>query len=330
MGKGDFVVRTISTTFLIALFGYVIFLGSPYLPAFVGLLIASSFVEMFRILPMLQGQKSIPFRQGLTYWVVGVTAMAYQLPIMEIYGSLCERHPALEKLDVPTELTHYSTLLTFVIITGAIMLSLFSVKPPFIGAVIYYLWLVFVLGFISLGSLVVHASMVDRALFLVPITLVSINDIAAYLFGVTLGKHKMIRVSPSKSWEGFLGAAFVTLIAGHFICPRLAYWASSGVLRELDEGEVAARMAAEYAAVGTGQSMYMYPSSPLYRYSLIMATWVATIGPVGGLTASLIKRAAGTKDFGKVIPGHGGVLDRIDCHILGCTLSWIAYKALSA
>jgi phosphatidate cytidylyltransferase len=105
------------------------------------------------------------------------------------------------------------------------------------------------------------------------------NDTFAYFAGHALGKHKLCeRISPKKTWEGFAGGA-VGSVAGALVTrsllPDLAAALPLGV------------------AVGIGAGG-------------------AVLGPLGDLCESMMKRAAGVKDSGKIIPGHGGLLDRID------------------
>lgn len=106
-----------------------------------------------------------------------------------------------------------------------------------------------------------------------------VNDSFAYLTGMAFGKHRLFeRISPKKSWEGFVGGAIVSiassLIFAHFF-PNLPVWAWIG-----------------FAAV-----------------TIVFGTW-------GDLFESLIKRTLGVKDSGNMIPGHGGILDRFDSTIL--------------
>ncbi|HLL52044.1 MAG TPA: phosphatidate cytidylyltransferase [Myxococcaceae bacterium] len=102
------------------------------------------------------------------------------------------------------------------------------------------------------------------------------NDTMAYFAGRFLGKHKLYpEVSPNKTWEGFAGGV-VGAVGGLFIYKHLF----GGDLTPVD-----------CVLVGLAGSV---------------------LGPLGDLCESMIKRAHGVKDSGKIIPGHGGLLDRID------------------
>ncbi len=116
------------------------------------------------------------------------------------------------------------------------------------------------------------------AVVLISFILIWVNDTGAYLSGMTMGKHKMCeRLSPKKTWEGFWGGFILCVIAG---------MASALFLGHTEAGQIA--IWAGYAAA------------------------VSVAGTYGDLFESLIKRTLNVKDSGTLIPGHGGILDRID------------------
>jgi phosphatidate cytidylyltransferase len=129
----------------------------------------------------------------------------------------------------------------------------------------------------------------------------------AYFFGIRFGKHKMSpKISPKKSWEGAIaGTVIATVLAS---CFALFY----GYLFEPGS-----------FLNGTGQltlleNITSLGSAPLYIQALVIVpiTMIASIlGQIGDLVASRLKRTYDIKDFGKVFPGHGGVLDRFDSAI---------------
>ena len=118
-----------------------------------------------------------------------------------------------------------------------------------------------------------QAGALGLVLFLIFIT--QFNDVCQYIWGKTLGKHKIIpKVSPKKTWEGFIGGVItVTLISG-FVAP------------------------------------YLTPLTMVQGF--VAGTLIAISGFVGDVVISSVKRDLAIKDSGTLIPGHGGLLDRID------------------
>jgi phosphatidate cytidylyltransferase len=106
------------------------------------------------------------------------------------------------------------------------------------------------------------------------ILVVQVSDVLQYIWGKTIGKRPIApRVSPNKTWEGFVGGvASATLIGA------LLWWAT--------------------------------PFTPLQAAAMSLA--ITLMGFAGGLTMSAVKRDRGVKDFGTMIEGHGGIMDRID------------------
>ncbi|KAH0577770.1 Phosphatidate cytidylyltransferase [Spironucleus salmonicida] len=134
-------------------------------------------------------------------------------------------------------------------------------------------------------------------LFLTQLFLVIINDSFAYFCGKLFGKHKLITLSPSKTWEGFVGGGVFTL------CLAKPVYLVCNLMIQADQ--------------------------QLLEVVAVQAIFVATVAPIGGFFGSLVKRSCGIQDFGKVIPGHGGFLDRLDCQILTFSVSYFAWCALA-
>ena len=111
-----------------------------------------------------------------------------------------------------------------------------------------------------------------------------INDTGAFLVGSSIGKHRLFeRISPKKSWEGFFGGLAFNLLAGWLF------------------------------AIGGGN--FWQVKWPVILW-LLLGALVTIFATWGDLIESLIKRSLNIKDSGKLIPGHGGILDRIDSLLL--------------
>ena len=126
------------------------------------------------------------------------------------------------------------------------------------------------------------------------------GDIAALYVGHLWGRHKLApKLSPNKTWEGTLGS-----VAGSLLI--------TGVLLAL----------AHLLAVHFNSAKLSY-SEDIW-YWLILAVVVNAAAQVGDLAESALKRSAGVKDSGTLLPGHGGVLDRIDALLLAAPVLWYA------
>lgn len=113
-----------------------------------------------------------------------------------------------------------------------------------------------------------------RTLILLSLACIWINDTGAYCVGSRIGRRRLCeRLSPKKSWEGFWGGLILVVVA-----------------------------IAVYAGV-EGENILLYA---------FYGAFVSVLATIGDLFESLLKRSAGVKDSGKLIPGHGGILDRID------------------
>jgi phosphatidate cytidylyltransferase len=125
------------------------------------------------------------------------------------------------------------------------------------------------------------------------------GDIAALYVGKNLGKHKLApKLSPNKTWEGTIASVVGSLLV------------TVGLI-EL----------AKYLS-GRGSDLLAYPGS-IWHW-LILALILNVAAQVGDLAESALKRGAGVKDSGKLLPGHGGVLDRIDALLLAAPALWYA------
>ncbi|MFM6945572.1 MAG: phosphatidate cytidylyltransferase [Flavobacteriales bacterium] len=117
-----------------------------------------------------------------------------------------------------------------------------------------------------------------RGLLLYVVFLTEMNDVFQFTWGKLLGKHKIIeKVSPNKTWEGFIGGLLSTMVAAFLL-------------------------------------RFLTPFSP--QIALVCGFLIACAGFAGDIIVSAIKRDFGLKDTGTLIKGHGGILDRIDSLVI--------------
>lgn len=125
------------------------------------------------------------------------------------------------------------------------------------------------------------------------------GDIAALYFGRAFGKRKLApRISPGKTWVG----AFAS-IGGSLVAASLLLWVSDSL-----------------TARG---NLILHISEPIWQ-TLVLAAILNIAAQVGDLLESAVKRGAGVKDSGTMLPGHGGILDRIDALLVAAPVLWFA------
>ncbi|MCQ2820320.1 MAG: phosphatidate cytidylyltransferase, partial [archaeon] len=181
--------------------------------------------------------------------------------------------------------------------------------------------------FFTCNSALIESNIVHGMVwFLLPVTFIIINDMFAYICGRLFGKHQLTVISPKKTWEGYLGAVFFTII-WWFISTRFCLNYEFLLCPEKDLSLVPFSM--YYMKCDTSfykEILYnlnlgitKWEITRLHIHTLPICLFASTYGPLGGLFASAFKRSIGIKDFSNLIPGHGGMTDRMDCQFLmGC------------
>jgi phosphatidate cytidylyltransferase len=161
---------------------------------------------------------------------------------------------------------------------------------------------------LPLGCLVQIREQASGAfLLLYLLLLVWAGDIFAYFVGRSLGRHLMSpRVSPKKTWEGALASMIASVGVGMLLY-NYALPISTSLLN--------ARL------IEKKDGLFALEKAPLWPIILLSAA-INVAAQLGDLVESLIKRGAGVKDSGTILPGHGGMLDRVDALLFAAPLLW--------
>jgi phosphatidate cytidylyltransferase len=181
-----------------------------------------------------------------------------------------------------------------VLVLGSVLWQLSDAKRTDVArrlsmTLLFGLWVGFLASF---GVLLVNRP--DGAVaVLAVIGAVVLTDIGGFAFGVWLGRHNIApSVSPNKTWEGLIGGVLVALAGAVLVLPRI------------------------------GDTFDMTTAA-------VLAVTCGLAGFLGDLTESMIKRDLGVKDLGRVLPGHGGILDRVDGIIFALPVGYYAVTLLT-
>ena len=118
---------------------------------------------------------------------------------------------------------------------------------------------------------------------------IALNDTGAYLVGSLLGRHPMTpHISPAKTWEGFVGGLV-------------------------------------FAGVSGGLLFHFFLPAPWWQ-GVVFGVILGLCATVGDLVESAIKRDVGVKDMGKLLPGHGGIMDRLDSMLFCAPIAWAMFN----
>ena len=154
------------------------------------------------------------------------------------------------------------------------IIQLYNKKESPINSLAYsmFSFIYIVVPMLSMGTIYTQS----QSLLLLAFVMIWMNDTGAFLVGCTIGKHRLFeRISPKKSWEGFWGGLVFSVLSG------VAY----------------------FYFVDQAQGLLFY---------VILGVIASIFATFGDLVESMFKRSIGVKDSGNLIPGHGGILDRID------------------
>ncbi|XVE87696.1 hypothetical protein DITRI_Ditri19aG0008200 [Diplodiscus trichospermus] len=318
-------IRTYSTVWMIGGFAFIVYMGHLYITAMVVVIQIFMAKELFNLLRKAHEDSHLPgFR--LLNWHFFFTAMLF------VYGRLLSQPLNTVASDkflyqfVSTLIKYHMAICYFLYIAGFMWFILSLKKKMYKYQFGQYAWTHMILIVVFTQSSFTVANIFEGIFwFLLPAALIVINDIFAYLFGFFFGRTPLIKLSPKKTWEGFIGASVTTIISAFVLanilgrfqwltCPRKDL--STGWL-QCDPGPL---FKPEYYTL-PGWFPQWFPWTdisilPVQLHALCLGLFASIIAPFGGFFASGFKRAFKIKDFGDSIPGHGGITDRMDCQIL--------------
>ncbi|GAA4284953.1 phosphatidate cytidylyltransferase [Brevibacterium daeguense] len=229
--------------------------------------------------------------------LIGVMAAMWELAnALSRSGSVVARVPTMTAAACMLAATYFggreALWVTFTVGTGAVLLfTLFEHRANPVKDVCLSL---FALTYVGLGaSFVVHMLTFEQGnlLAICFLALVVASDIGGYAFGVMWGKHPIApSISPKKSWEGYAGSALLS------------------------------------TAVAIGMAWWVF-DAPLWT-GVVLGVVIPAVATLGDFSESMIKRDLDLKDMGTLLPGHGGVMDRLDSILPTAPVALILFSFL--
>jgi len=172
--------------------------------------------------------------------------------------------------------------------------------------VILLIW-IFMVCFNYYISIIYHY---DPKFFIIILTICEIADVFQYYCGKYFGKNKIGWISKNKTFEGYIGGYFLTILTFTLILPKyhLFYKTPEPLTQQL-------------LALCNWNYLYCYHFNPDFNIILVASSFcylslIYFLSITGGLISSLVKRCIGIKDYSNLLGEHGGWIDRIDCIIL--------------
>ncbi|OQS02956.1 hypothetical protein THRCLA_04722 [Thraustotheca clavata] len=329
----SFKTRTIYTLLMIVAFLLIVFgLKQPGCCVLVFVLQAIMYGELVALMFKHQVENEMPmFRRLYYYWFLVCTFFVYGRALMPHF----EVHEfdtifGLYFLEKGSFVKHH-TAISFALYVGGFVSFVFSLRKR---KHYKYQFSQFAFCHVALLMIVAQSTFMISNMFegliwfLLPCSLIIVNDVFAYIFGFFWGRTPLIpKLSPKKTWEGFIGAYGATVLWSigfsrfmaqyeMMVCPQVGF--------HLEFKSCTPAPIFVPAPLRTYPTLSMYVPeifldvmvSPIQYHMVFFAIFASIVAPFGGFFASGFKRAFKIKDFGSSIPGHGGVMDRMDCQII--------------
>ncbi|KAJ8920813.1 hypothetical protein NQ315_004954 [Exocentrus adspersus] len=307
--KSNVIRRTITGFTLFFYFYFVVYCGVPLILLHALAIEIICHNEIINIALKAKKIPNIPFFRTLNwYFVIVANYFFFGEAFSEYLDIFVKKYYAINVL------ISYHKFLAFCFYFLGIICFLVKIRKKLIRQEFSVLaWTHFLLIIIGLQCYMIVQNVFEGIIWLIlPVGLVILNDIFAYIFGKLCGRTPLISLSPNKTLEGFVFGGISTLLFGtllsyifchapYLTCPVRFFGKSK-------------RHSNEHISNIISIKVY-----PFLYHSLAFSLFASVIAPFGGFCASGFKRAFKVKDFGDLIPGHGGLTDRFDCQFLMAT-----------
>jgi len=334
--KANFITRTFWTLVMIAGFFAALFMGHVYIILIITAIQVVSFKEVITIASVPSRARDIQSTKSLNwYWLATTMYFLYGESVIYYFKHIVFVGNAIVPLA-----THHR-FISFILYMIGFLFFVATLRP---GSYKFQ-FTNFGWTHIALFLIVVQAHFIMNNVFegmiwfFLPAALVITNDIFAYICGITFGRTQLIKISPKKTVEGFVGAWVMTAIfavflthllmrSKYFICPATDLGANIFTGLQCEPNPVFTPW-----TYTTPDLLFLPPNykfsitmAPMQIHAFFWATFASLVAPFGGFFASGLKRTFKIKDFGDSIPGHGGITDRMDCQFIMGLFASVYYQ----
>jgi len=338
--KANFWTRTLWTFIMIAIFFGALFMGHIYIILIITAVQIISFKEVIAIANVPSRARSLRSTKSLNwYWLATTMYFLYGETVLYYFKHIL----LVDKVLAPLA-THHRFISFALYVFGFVFFVASLQAGHYKFQFTNFAWTHMALYLIVFQAHFVMNNIFDGMIwFFLPAALVITNDIFAYICGMLFGRTQLIKLSPKKTVEGFVGAWIMTIVwamllvnimsrSKYFICPVNDLGANIFTGLECDVNPVFiphTYTLPDYYFLPKGTT-YSITFMPMQLHALALATFASLIAPFGGFFASGLKRTFKIKDFGDSIPGHGGMTDRMDCQFIMGLFAYLYFHSFIA
>ncbi|KAJ9137552.1 Phosphatidate cytidylyltransferase [Pleurostoma richardsiae] len=338
--KANFLTRTLWTFVMIGGFFTALFMGHIYIILIITIVQIISFKEVIAIANVPSRARQLRSTKNLNwYWLATTMYFLYGESVIYYFKHIV----LVDKVLLPLA-THHRFISFMLYVIGFVFFVASLQAGHYKFQFTQFAWTHMALYLIVVQAHFIMNNVFEGMIwFFLPAALVITNDIFAYVVGITFGRTQLIKLSPKKTVEGFVGAWIMTVIFGFFLtnlmmrsdyftCPVTDLGANIFTGLSCDPNPVFLPHTYSlphlfFLPPGTKFSITM---APMQFHTFIFATFASLIAPFGGFFASGLKRTFKIKDFGHSIPGHGGMTDRMDCQFIMGFFAYMYYHSFIA
>jgi phosphatidate cytidylyltransferase len=338
--KANFMTRAFWTFVMFAMFFTALFMGHIYIILIATAVQIVSFKEVIAIANVPSRARSLRSTKSLNwYWLATTMYFLYGESVIYYFKHIV----LVDKVLLPLA-THHRFISFILYVFGFVFFVASLQAGNYKFQFTNFAWTHMALYLIVVQAHFIMNNVFEGMIwFFLPAALVITNDIWAYICGIAFGRTQLIKLSPKKTVEGFVGAWIMTVLFGivlvnimmrskYFICPVNDLGANIFTGLECEPNPVFIPHTYQLPQLfflphGTNVSVTF---APMQLHALLFATFASLIAPFGGFFASGLKRTFKIKDFGHSIPGHGGITDRMDCQFIMGFFAYMYYHTFIA